>query len=266
MEPLVITATPNICWLHPEVQYPTTPEETVREARRCEAAGTAVLHFHADDWITTLRLLREETSLILQCGMSSLPIDRRMDIFEQGGDMISIILSHHDEAFSQVDYHVLHPREELEEYARLSAQYGVRLEHEIWHTGSIWNLKYLISKGLLKPPHITTLFFDWPGGSWSPATVEEYHYRRSFLPMGCAVTVSIMGEHQKDILAAAILLGDHVRVGTEDYPYNHAGELAPTHELVAQTVRMANALGRPVATPAQARALLGIAEPARSGH
>ena len=172
--------------------------------------------------------------------------------------MISIILSHHDEAFAQVDTHALHPREELEEYARLSAEYGVKLEHEIWHTGSIWNLKYLIGKGLLTPPHVTTLFFDWPGGSWSPPTIQEYLYRRSYLPDGCIVTVSVMGERQIDILTAAILQGDHIRVGTEDYPFNHAGQAAATHELVAEAVQVARALGRPVTSPAEARGILGL--------
>ena len=36
--PLIITATPNICWLRPEVEYPRTPEEMASEASRCRAA------------------------------------------------------------------------------------------------------------------------------------------------------------------------------------------------------------------------------------
>jgi len=42
--------------------------------------------------------------------MSSLQIPERMSVFENHADMISIILSHHDEAFAEVDVHVLHPR------------------------------------------------------------------------------------------------------------------------------------------------------------
>jgi len=258
VDPLIITATPNICWLHPHVDYPATPEAMAREGRLCREQGASILHMHADDWAGTIRAVRDETDLIVQCGMSSLPISERMEVFEQEADMISIILSHHDEAFAQLDVHALHPREELEEYARLAAQYGVKLEHEIWHTGSIWNLKYLIEKGLLAPPHVTTLFFDWPGGSWTPATIQEYQYRRSFLPEGCAVTVSIMSERQIDILAAAILQGDHIRVGTEDYPFNRAGEIVSAHELVAEAAEVARALGRPIATPAEARGILGL--------
>ncbi len=263
MEPLVITATPNICWLHPEVVYPKAPNEIAQVGRLCQDAGASILHFHADDWIGTIDAVRAQTDMIVQCGMSSLPIKERMDVFAHKADMISIILSHHDEAFAKVDTHALHPREELEDYARLSAQYGVKLEFEVWHTGSIWNLKYLIDKGMLTPPHITTLFFDWPGGSWTPATIEEYQYRRRFLPPDCVVTVSIMGERQLDIVTAAILQGDHIRVGTEDYPYNRAGCLSQTHELVAEAVQVARALGRPVATPVEARTLLGIQREAR---
>jgi 3-keto-5-aminohexanoate cleavage enzyme len=179
-----------------------------------------------------------------------------MEIFRHHGDMISIITSHHDEAFAEVDTHALHPREELEEYAQLSAEYGVKLEFETWHTGSIWNLNYLIGKKLVEPPYFTSLFFGWPGGSWSPPTVEEYFYRRRHLPDGSLATVSIMDERQIDILAAAIVAGDHIRVGTEDYPFDRQGNVAQTHQLVAEAVELAAAMGCPVATLEQAREII----------
>ena len=49
-----------------------------------------------------------------------------------------------------------------------------------------------------------------------------------------------------------------MRVGTEDYPRGRDGELAPTHQLVAEVVELAGMLGREVATPAQARELTGV--------
>lgn len=254
--PLIITATPNVCWLHPEVAYPRTFVEMAEEAALCREAGAAVLHMHADDWPEAIAAVREKTDIIVQCGMSSQPISQRMEIFRQHGDMISIITSHHDEAFVGIDVHALHPREELEEYARLSAQYGVKLEFETWHTGSIWNLRYLIDRKLVRPPFFTSLFFGWPGGSWSPATVEEYYYRRRHLPEGSIATVSIMDERQTDILSAAIVAGDHIRVGTEDHPFDRKGRVAQTHALVAEAAALAAALGRPVATPKEARRLI----------
>jgi len=259
MDPLVIIATPNICWLKPDVDYPKTAEAVAEEGRLCLEAGAAVLHMHAEErWIESINAVRAKSDIIVQCGMSSQQIPERMDIFKGKGDMISIILNHHDEAFVGVDCNVLHLKSELEEYCRLCTQYGVKPEFEVWHTGSIWSLNYLINKGLLKAPYITTMFFGWPGGTWSPPTIEEYMYRRKNMPEGCVCPVSIMGKEQRDILAAAIVMGDHVRVGTEDYPFNHAGKVVTTHELVQETADMARALGRRVATVQEARAMMGL--------
>ena len=259
MDPLIIIATPNICWLNPAVDYPRTPEAIAEEAARCKEAGATILHTHAESrWIETLQAVQQRCDIIVQMGMSSLPIPERMDVFTHRADMVSIILNHHDEAFAEIDCNVVHTKNELLEYARLCREYGVLPEFEVWHTGSVWNLNYLIQKGALDPPYITTLFFNWPGGTWSPGTVEEYFYRRKHMPEGCVCNVSIMGVEQRDILVAAIINGDHVRVGTEDYPYTHDGRLATTPELVAETAEMARALGRPLATVEQARKMIGL--------
>lgn len=258
MDPLMITATPNICWMHPEVEYPRTADEFAAEAKRCEDAGARIIHMHADDWKTWVPTVRAATDMVVQCGMSSEQVDQRLDIFEAGGDLISIITSHHDEAFAETDFHVLHPREELVRYAELSRASKTRLEYEIWHTGSIWNLNWLRERNLVDAPYFTSVFFGWPGGSWSPPTVEEYLYRRRQMPEGSVLTLSIMDPSQRTLLAAAISHGDHVRVGTEDYPFNLAGELAPTHELVAEVAELARQLGRPLATADEARRICGI--------
>jgi len=259
MQPLIIIATPNISWLHPQVDYPRTPEAIANEARLCCENGATILHMHAEgQWAEAIHAVRQQTNIILQCGMSSLSIPERMAVYEQHADMISIILNHHDEAFAQTECSVLHSRQELAEYARLNREYGLIPEFEVWHAGSIWNLRFLISQGMLTPPYVNTLFFGWPGGTWSPPTLEEYRYRRELMPPGCICNVSIMGEGQRDILAAAILMGDHVRVGTEDYPFNRAGQVAATHELVRETAEIAGVLGRPLATLDQARQLIGL--------
>jgi len=259
MQPLIIIATPNICWLNPDVGYPRTPETIAEEASLCQQSGATILHTHAEEkWKETISAVRTKCDILIQCGMSSLQISERTDIFENKADMISIILNHHDEAFVRTECLVLHPRAELVEYARLCKKNRVIPEWEVWHAGSIWNLNYLIKKKLLKPPYVTTLFFGWPGGTWSPPTVEEYFYRRKLMPDGCVCNVSIMGEGQRDILTAAIIHGDHVRVGTEDYPFDHSGKVVATHELVKETAEIAKALGRPLATVSQARKMIGL--------
>ena len=258
MHPLIITATPNICWLQPDVPYPQTLAEIVEEAKRCEAAGASIFHIHAEKrWAQVIQALRQETSLIIQCGMSSLLIPERQEVWEYHAEMISMIVSHHDEAFTGLDVHVLHPREELIAYMHLCQQYHVKPELEVWHSGSIWNTRFLLEQGLLPLPYFATLFFGWPGGSWSPPTLEEYTYRRKLMPEGGILNTSVMGPEQKTILSAAILSGDHVRVGTEDYPSLY-GRIAATHELVAEIAELSGHLERRIATPAQAREILGI--------
>ncbi|WP_276358217.1 3-keto-5-aminohexanoate cleavage protein [Cohnella caldifontis] len=259
LNPLIITATPNICWLQPDVDYPKTTPDIIEEAARCRENGTAVLHTHAEgNWAEVIGGVRGKTDLLIQSGMSSIPLQGRIGLFESKSDMVSIILNHHAEAFAELNCDVLHPLAELEEYAVACRKYGVKPEWEVWHPGSIWNLNRLIEQGLLDPPYINTLFFGWPGGTWSPPTVQEYLYRRSLMPANCALTVSIMCAEQMDILVNAIIHGDNVRVGTEDYPYNQQGKLAKTHELVKEIADISRALGREVATPAQAREMLGI--------
>jgi 3-keto-5-aminohexanoate cleavage enzyme len=259
MDPLVIIATPNVCWLNPDVAYPKTASAIAEEAKLCYENGATILHTHAEGfWKETIAAVRSSSPIIVQCGMSSQLVEKRMEIFKNNADMISIILNHHDEAFVGVDFNVLHTKAELMEYIRLCNQYKIIPEWEVWHSGSIWNLNYFIGKKAIEPPYVTTLFFGWPGGTWSPPSVEEYLYRRRIMPAGSVCAVSIMGEGQHDILVAAISHGDHVRVGTEDYPFDQHGIITTTHGLVKEVAELYRSLGRPVATVAQTKNMIGL--------
>jgi 3-keto-5-aminohexanoate cleavage enzyme len=258
MDPLIITATPNISWLNPKVKYPKNPEEMAESAKRCAAAGASIIHIHAERmWAETIKALRKETKAIIQCGMSSLSIADRMEVFSEHADMISIILGHPDEAFVNVETNVLHNRKELIEYSDLVRQYKLKPEFEVWHTGNIWNLKYLIEGKYLNPPYFSTLFFGWPGGNWTPPTIEEYMYRKRYMPDKSVINVSVMGTEQKNIITAAILLGDHVRVGTEDNPFL-GNKKATTEQLVGWVADIAKTIGRKVATVEEAKSIIGL--------
>lgn len=259
MNPLIITATPNNCWLNPEFGYARTPEEFAKEAALCQENGASVLHMHGEvDWRRCIQEVRSSTDIVIQAGMSSLTIADRMAVYQEAADMISVMTGHHDEAFVQLDCHVLHPREELVQYCEMGQKYDVKPEWEIWHTGHLWNMHYLQERQLIKDPAVLTLFFGWPGGNWTPPTVAEYEGRRSHVPEEAVVTLSVMGQEQMTLLVHAIQGGDHVRVGTEDYPFDVAGQPVATHVLVRQIAEIASALGRPVATPSQAREILGL--------
>ena len=175
--------------------------------------------------------------------------------------MMSIMTTHHDEQFTKESFNVLHLKPELEEYCHLCLKYGVKPEFEVWSTGGVWNLLYLEKNGLIKKPYFLSIFFGWPGGGWSPPTVEELEHRVKNLPPGSLYTTSVMDKAQRELLRATIRAGGHVRVGTEDYPLLPDGTPAQSNtELVSDIVHLAKENGREVATPEEARELIGIVQ------
>ena len=105
-----------------------------------------------------------------------------------------------------------------------------------------------------------TLFIGWPGGTWMPPTERALQFFVDNLPPDTIWNVSVMNpEKQWPILAMAVALGGHVRVGYEDNPYIAPGEFARNNAvLVERMVGISQRLGRDVATPAEARKILGL--------
>lgn len=263
MEKLILTATTANSWIHPELKnWATSTESLIEDAVRCAEAGASILHVHlprSPEAGRMVRRIRERTDAIIQAGMSSYPVEKRLTDFEARPDMISIILNHHDEHFSQMHVNQLHPLEEFEEYGKKCRQFGIKPEWEVWHTGSYWNLRYVMEKGWFAGSQVLTLFFGWPGGTWSPPTPESYLHRVQYMPQDCHHSVSVMGKEQTSIAALAIASGGHVRVGTEDYPFIREGVPAKSNaEIVSRMVRISAEMGRGVATPAEARSILGL--------
>ena len=88
-EPLIIVATPNVCWLHPEVTFPKNAKEIAEEAALCREAGATVLHTHAEgQWREVYESVRGACDIILQGGMSSIPLQERIELFEMKYDMV----------------------------------------------------------------------------------------------------------------------------------------------------------------------------------
>jgi 3-keto-5-aminohexanoate cleavage enzyme len=87
-------------------------------------------------------------------------------------------------------------------------------------------------------------------------------FLRSQLPPGATWTVAGIGSAQLPLGVMAILLGGHVRVGFEDNIFYRKGELATGNaQLVARIARISREMERAVATPDEARGLLGLARP-----
>lgn len=259
---LILTVTTANSWIYPDVKnWPKTVDELIDTVVQCHDAGATIAHVHLIEGKEKEIVdgIREKCDIIIQAGMSSDPVDERTPLFDANPDMISIILTHHDECFTNVELNRLHPREELEKYCKICAERKIKPEWEVWNHGAIWNLNYLIDKKLLKGPHFLSVFFNWPGGAWSPAEPGEYLHRIKYFPEDSLHTVSIMGPKQIDIGTLAISRGGHIRVGTEDFPFIKEGVPARNNaEIVSHWVSLSRGMGREVATPAEARKMIGI--------
>jgi len=90
--------------------------------------------------------------------------------------------------------------------------------------------------------------------------LRDFVFLRGSIPEDATYTVAGVGRFEFPLAMAAIIDGGHVRVGFEDNVYLSKGVLAKSNgELVSKVVRMAKELGREIATPAEAREILGLA-------
>ncbi|MDQ3693375.1 MAG: 3-keto-5-aminohexanoate cleavage protein [Chloroflexota bacterium] len=145
----------------------------------------------------------------------------------------------------------------LQTLSRRMLRHGVRPEIECFEPGHVWNALRLIDDGLLRPPYWFQFVLGVRGGS--PPTVKQLVHLVEMLPPGAHWSVCGIGRAQLPLGLAAMAMGGHVRTGLEDNVYYHRGELATSNaQLVERLVRIADELGRPVATPAQTRRLLDL--------
>jgi uncharacterized protein (DUF849 family) len=137
---------------------------------------------------------------------------------------------------------------------------GVTPELEVFETGHLLLAKRMIETGHLKGPGMFQICL---GIAWGqPATSEAMIYMRNLLPAGCIWFAFGISLHQFPMAAQAVLLGGHVRVGLEDNLYLERGKLTPSNAaLVAKAAKIIELLGSSVATPNEARELLGLTSP-----
>ena len=208
---------------------------------------------------------------IIQYGYAHAPFEQRLVLLEQEPDMVAINFAPHDECFNydepahpRIELYAIHARDELERYGRFTLEHGIKPEVETFQYGGIWNAQELVKKGLLETPVWATFFIGWRGGTWTPPTLKALQYMHDHLPEGFIFNTSVMDPPMHwQILTMAIMLGGHVREGMEDNPYLTPGEYATSNaQLIEKIVRIARELGREIATPDEARSILGLAQPA----
>lgn len=138
---------------------------------------------------------------------------------------------------------------------------GVKPELEIFDTGHLALALDMLARDLIDPDPLFQIVLGVPWGA--PATTETLAAMKSMLPPGAQWAAFGISRWEFPMVAQALLLGGHVRVGLEDNLYLARGVPAPDNASLVEKARtIVELLGAEVATPAQARALLKLPAPA----
>jgi 3-keto-5-aminohexanoate cleavage enzyme len=269
MDPLVITVAPVGAELTPD-QTPhlaVTPKKLGEVARKVREAGASMIHVHCrnDDGTNTHDVerfkaafdeVRAQSDLIVQFstgGAIGMTPEERASVLALRPEMATLTcgtVNFGDDVFEN-SFPIMRG------ILKKMNEFGVRPELEIFDKGHLSNARRLEKEGLLSFPQHVDFVLGVPGGL--DASVQNLCDLVDALPEGCTWSVAGIGRMQLPMAMAALAMGGHVRVGLEDNIYYSRGRLATNEELVARVVRLADELGRPVATPDQARQILGLA-------
>jgi 3-keto-5-aminohexanoate cleavage enzyme len=245
---------------------PVTNDEIVADALRCEQAGAAILHVHTRDehespsddparFAEVVHALRGRTDLILQIstgGRAGVSYESRQKRLVADVEMASLTTGSVN--FPHSAY--VNPPELVEALAREMQRLAIKPEIEVFDLAMLHNGINLLEKGLVPAPLHVNFVMGLKGAM--PARIEHLVHLTRFLPKGSTWSVSGVAAAQLPMAVHAILMGGHVRVGLEDNIYFRKGELATNQMLVERIVHISRILGREVATPAEARRILGL--------
>ena len=246
--------------------HPRAPAEIVREGIEAARAGAAVLHVHAlteageptqdpDAYRAIADGIRAAAPDVLfnftTGGSSGMSDDERLRSLEASPELASLdcgSTNFGDGVFVSTPAFVDRAAREMQER-------GVRPELECFEAGMVWSARRLVEEGHVEAPGFFQLVLGVRGGA--PARVDTLCHLASLLPEGAVWAATAIGRAHFPLMAATLALGGHIRTGLEDVAYTAHGVFARSNsELVERAVRLCVAVGRPPATPAQAREIL----------
>jgi 3-keto-5-aminohexanoate cleavage enzyme len=150
---------------------------------------------------------------------------------------------------------------DCDQMAARMTELGIKPEWEVMSPAHILqDVSRLINSGFDSQPYWinVVLGLERPFQGAMPYTPRALQQMVEELPANSELCVSGIGANQLPVVAHAVLLGGHVRVGLEDNLYYRRGELATNVQLVERAARIIRELGCEVATPAEARQILGL--------
>jgi len=269
MEKLIITAAISGAEVtkehNPSVPY--TVEEIGREAESAYKAGASIIHLHVreDDGTPTQdkerfkacmdEIKKRCPDVIIQPstgGAVGMTDEERLQPTELGPEMATLdcgtLNFGGDEIF-------INTENTIKNFGRILIERGVKPEIEVFDKGMIDYAIRFQKKGFIKKP----MHFDFVLGVQMSATARDLAFMVDSIPEGSTWTVAAMGRHQIPMAMIGMAMGGNVRVGFEDNIYISKGVLAKSNgELVEKVVKIASELGREIATPDEAREILGL--------
>ncbi len=264
---------------------PYTPDEIAEEVYKCWNEGASIVHIHARDkegkptndpdvFREIDRKIREKgCDIILQHStamalrLDDLRAGKKLDIdagalsIEANPEMCSLNTHLGCVLYRGIEAPTIWTRSWIEKHAKIMLDRGIKPEIEVYNPGNMEEVYNLIDKGLLTKPYWISFVFGMHRVNqgairYSPKNLMHY---LDMLPEGAKFSVLGIMDAELQVGVLSILLGGHVRVGFEDNIHYKKGVLAESNaQLVARIVRIGRELGREIATPDEAREILGI--------
>lgn len=153
------------------------------------------------------------------------------------------------------------PRDIARVLDELGAQRGARFEFECYDVGHLYMLRHFADRGLIKPPFFIQFVFGVLGGIGADPDNLAHMKKMADKLFGDSYIFSVLaaGRQQMPFAAMSAAMGGHVRVGLEDSLFIGRGELARENaDQVRKIRKIVEELGRTVASPEEARAMLGL--------
>ncbi|MGP8242446.1 MAG: 3-keto-5-aminohexanoate cleavage protein [Solirubrobacteraceae bacterium] len=258
----LVTTNPN---------QPVSRDDVIVAAVGAARAGASVLHIHARTPSGEMTQAPEDYGAIKQA------IDEQTDDvvlnFTTGGQLGApgqesrrSLLAQPDIAtlncgsmnFGAGDDLLLNPPSLMAELAQELAERGIVPEYECFDIGMTVTAAKLANAASSagRAPGMMHLLLGVTGGA--PASAATVSLFAGLVPAGVPWAVTAIGRHFPT-MALTLSLGGHIRTGLEDVVYTAPGEHAESNaQLVKRAKALCDAIGRPVATPAQAREILGL--------
>ncbi len=252
---------------------PVAPDQIVAEAVRCHAAGAAIIHVHARDasarpawhpdiYRAIIHGIRDACPGLLISGSTSgrlwSEFDKRAAVLECQPDFGSLTPGSLNFAKSAS----VNEPEMIVRLATAMRQRGIMPELEFFDLGMIDFVRdHLIPRGIVSTPCYANILLGSRGTA--AASPRNLVTLVEALPPQTTWSVAGIGRHQFPMNALAVTMGGHVRVGLEDNLWMDPDRRDPATNarLIERVVRLAQAAGREIATPEEARAIIGLPDP-----